>query len=175
MSIGWFLSRLASALVGWEIFSGECVCRTVLFVRTPFNARSRQEAMEKGLTLLIAGNNRDAFRMFQQAVEITPTVAHELFEVETKSIYTFEDGRTLRFVFFQAFSSQGHECIVAPFEADSQLAYMSVSYSSFNVLYPDSSNHVYNLKSTGYVQGVVTIDSDLVIHGCERVSYHNLS
>ena len=55
------------------------------------------------------------------------------------------------FVFtnFQAAVSQGIDCIVAPYEADAQLAYLSLS---------------------GIAQLIISEDSDLLCFGCERVS-----
>ena len=44
----------------------------------------------------------------------------------------------------------GVEYVVAPFEADAQLAY---------------------LESKGLIQGVVTEDSDLLAFGCKEVQY----
>lgn len=44
----------------------------------------------------------------------------------------------------------GFECIVAPYEADAQLAYLSL---------------------TGYVSVVISEDSDLLVYGCEQVLY----
>ena len=55
------------------------------------------------------------------------------------------------FVFFnfKAAVSQGIDCIVAPYEADAQLAYLSLS---------------------GIAQLIISEDSDLLCFGCERVS-----
>ena len=49
----------------------------------------------------------------------------------------------------QAAVSQGIDCIVAPYEADAQLAYLSLS---------------------GIAQLIISEDSDLLCFGCERVS-----
>ena len=57
----------------------------------------------------------------------------------------------------QAAVSQGIDCIVAPYEADSQLAYLSLS---------------------GIAQLIVSEDSDLLCFGCDRVrnsGFHQLS
>ena len=50
--------------------------------------------------------------------------------------------------FKQACRAKGVDCIVAPYEADSQLAY---------------------LNRIGIAQIIITEDSDLVLFGCERV------
>lgn len=51
----------------------------------------------------------------------------------------------------QACRSVGVECIVAPYEADAQLAYLS---------------------REGIVDLVITEDSDLLVFGCKQVSVH---
>ena len=48
----------------------------------------------------------------------------------------------------QACREKGVDCIVAPYEADAQLAY---------------------LNKTGIAQIIITEDSDLVLFGCDRV------
>ena len=48
----------------------------------------------------------------------------------------------------QACRAKGVDCIVAPYEADAQLAYLS---------------------RTGAAQIVITEDSDLILFGCEKV------
>ena len=48
----------------------------------------------------------------------------------------------------QACRAKGVDCVVAPYEADAQLAYLS---------------------RTGIAQIVITEDSDLILFGCEKV------
>lgn len=48
----------------------------------------------------------------------------------------------------QAARSQGVDCLVAPYEADAQLAY---------------------LNKAGIVQAIITEDSDLLAFGCKKV------
>lgn len=56
---------------------------------------------------------------------------------------------TCMLVFYvQAARAQGVDCIVAPYEADAQLAY---------------------LNKTGMVQAIITEDSDLLAFGCKKV------
>ena len=50
---------------------------------------------------------------------------------------------------FQVCRDKGVDCIVAPYEADAQLAY---------------------LNKCGIAQVIITEDSDLLLFGCERVS-----
>lgn len=49
---------------------------------------------------------------------------------------------------WQAARSQGVDCLVAPYEADAQLAY---------------------LNKAGIVQAIITEDSDLLAFGCKKV------
>ena len=51
----------------------------------------------------------------------------------------------------KACREKGVDCIVAPYEADAQLAY---------------------LNKCGIAQLVITEDSDLILFGCDRVSVH---
>lgn len=51
-------------------------------------------------------------------------------------------------VYIQAARAQGVDCIVAPYEADAQLAY---------------------LNKTGMVQAIITEDSDPLAFGCKKV------
>lgn len=51
-------------------------------------------------------------------------------------------------VYVQAARAQGVDCIVAPYEADAQLAY---------------------LNKIGMVQAIITEDSDLLAFGCKKV------
>ena len=52
-------------------------------------------------------------------------------------------------LYMQAAVSQGIDCIVAPYEADAQLAYLNLS---------------------GIAQLIISEDSDLLCFGCTRVS-----
>ena len=63
---------------------------------------------------------------FQRAIDITPEIGHELV---------------------CACREAGIECVVAPYEADAQLAFLATS---------------------NYVHAVITEDSDLLVYGCPR-------
>lgn len=81
--------------------------------------------------MLEAGQFSDADRKFAESVDITPTIAYH----------------TLKYV--QKYYKKV-ECIVAPYEADAQLAYLS---------------------RIGYIDGVVTEDSDLIVFGAKLILY----
>ncbi|XP_024924455.3 exonuclease 1 [Ziziphus jujuba] len=90
---------------------------------------NRDLAMEK----LKEGNVNAASELFQRAVSITPSMAHQLIQI-------------LR--------SENVEFVVAPYEADAQLAYLS----SLEV-------------EKGGIEAVITEDSDLVAYGCQAVIF----
>eukprot|EP01071_Lankesteria_metandrocarpae_P009517 Lankesteria_metandrocarpae@DN5212_c1_g1_i11.p1 len=88
---------------------------------------SRRSAKAKGLDLLRDGRVKEAHKFFVQCVSISHDMAHDLLEASRKI---------------------GVESIVAPYEADAQLAFFS---------------------TTGYIDGVFSEDSDLLVYGCLRV------
>ncbi|ELP85438.1 exodeoxyribonuclease, putative [Entamoeba invadens IP1] len=96
--------------------------------------KSRDCALEKAKQLEDSGLVNDSEKYYNKAVEIKPWMA-------TAAI------KSLREI--------GVESIVAPYEADSELGYLS---------------------KIGYVDAVLCEDSDLIVHGCKRVWFgFNLS
>jgi exonuclease-1 len=93
--------------------------------------RKRDEYKQKALEHLKNGARNAAIECFQRAVDITPRMAFNLIQV---------------------LQQEGIEYIVAPYEADAQLAYLSL-------------NH--------YIDAVITEDSDLIPYGASRVILHN--
>ncbi|XP_036362975.1 exonuclease 1 isoform X2 [Octopus sinensis] len=89
----------------------------------------RKVYRQKAAQFLKEGKRSEAKECLQRCVDITPDMARKLIEVCQK---------------------QGIDCIVAPYEADAQLAYLSQS---------------------GIAQIVVTEDSDLLLFGCDRVIF----
>jgi exonuclease-1 len=90
-------------------------------------ASSRAENRAKALEALRQGNRAKATEFFQRCVDITPAMAHKVI-------------LTLR--------RCGVEFIVAPYEADAQLAYLALK---------------------GDIACVITADSDLIPYGCANV------
>lgn len=86
-------------------------------------AQRRDEAKKRGLDLLKLGKNADAYSELQKAVDITPEMARLLIEELKKARVQY---------------------IVAPYEADSQMAY---------------------LEKKGIVNGILSEDSDLLVFG----------
>lgn len=91
--------------------------------------RSRRENKVKAEQLLAQGNTAAAHAHIQKAVDVTPMMAAKLIAALRKA---------------------GVEYVVAPYEADAQMAY---------------------LDRTGAVAAVITEDSDLLLFGCKRVLF----
>ncbi|XP_018419658.1 PREDICTED: exonuclease 1 [Nanorana parkeri] len=87
----------------------------------------RQANLQKGKQLLREGKLSEARDCFTRSVNITSEMAHQVIK---------------------AARSEGVDCIVAPYEADSQLAY---------------------LNKNGFAQAIITEDSDLLAFGCKKV------
>lgn len=89
----------------------------------------REDALRKAEQAIASGNSRLAEEHFQRACSVTPEMARKLI-------------RACRRI--------NVEYVVAPYEADAQLAWMMRS---------------------GYVDGVITEDSDLLVYGASKVLY----
>ncbi|XP_058389528.1 exonuclease 1 isoform X1 [Diceros bicornis minor] len=87
----------------------------------------RQASLLKGKQLLREGKVSEARECFTRSVNITHAMAHKVIK---------------------AARSLGVDCLVAPYEADAQLAY---------------------LNKAGIVQAIITEDSDLLAFGCKKV------
>lgn len=107
---------------------------------SPFNStlpRIRVENREKALSYLKEGDVYAARDCFQKAVEITGEMIFEVIKVNILSIFEIEMLRREKVQY-----------IVAPYEADAQMAYLSLN---------------------NFVDCVITEDSDLLAYGCPRV------
>jgi len=89
----------------------------------------RREMLTKGQELMDEGRRVDAEQCFQKAISITADMANKLH---------------------RALLAMGVDCLVAPFEADAQMAY---------------------LVKAGLADGVITEDSDMVPYGVDTVVY----
>ncbi|XP_051579552.1 exonuclease 1-like [Myxocyprinus asiaticus] len=87
----------------------------------------RQANLQKGKQLLREGKISEARDCFTRCVNITPSMAHDVIK---------------------AARTRGVDCVVAPYEADAQLAF---------------------LNKSGIAQAVITEDSDLLAFGCKKV------
>ncbi|KAH8595245.1 hypothetical protein B0O99DRAFT_594822 [Bisporella sp. PMI_857] len=88
-------------------------------------SKRREESKRAGLELLNAGKISQAYTEFQKAVDVTPEMARQLIEELKKS---------------------GIQYVVAPYEADAQMAY---------------------LERKGIIDGIISEDSDLLVFGAK--------
>ncbi|KAL2919784.1 hypothetical protein HK105_200701 [Polyrhizophydium stewartii] len=91
--------------------------------------KRREESRAKAEALLRSGDRAKAQEHFQACVDVTPQMAHEVI-------------RALR--------RENIEYLVAPYEADAQLAF---------------------LERSGDISAIITEDSDLLVFGCARVVF----
>lgn len=94
-----------------------------------FTIRNRIKNRRKAKELLREGKIKEARECFQRCVDITSTMAHEVIK---------------------ACRARNIDTIVAPYEADSQLAFLNLN---------------------GIADIVITEDSDLILFGCSKVRY----
>uniref|UniRef100_A0A8C9TAV6 Exonuclease 1 n=1 Tax=Scleropages formosus TaxID=113540 RepID=A0A8C9TAV6_SCLFO len=87
----------------------------------------RQVNLQRGKQLLREGKLSQARDCFARCVNVTPAMAHEVIK---------------------AARARGVDCLVAPYEADAQLAF---------------------LNKAGIAQAIITEDSDLLAFGCKKV------
>ncbi|WJX67776.1 hypothetical protein P8452_52214 [Trifolium repens] len=95
--------------------------------------KKRHVYRELAMNKLKEGNVNAASELFQRAVNITPVMAHKLI---------------------QTLKSENIEFVVAPYEADAQLAYLSTLETE-----------------KGGIAAVITEDSDLIAYGCPAVIF----
>ncbi|GFW53235.1 exonuclease 1 [Trichonephila clavipes] len=91
--------------------------------------QNREKTRQRGKELLCEGKIKEARECFQRCVDVTPEMAKEVIE---------------------ACKRKHVDCIVAPYEADAQLAY---------------------LNKIGMVQLIITEDSDLILFGCTNIFF----
>ena len=94
--------------------------------------QNRKKTLAKIDGLKKQGNDQEARRLYSSAIDVTPEMAYAL-KVKLQQEFPFN-----------------LEFLVAPYEADSQLAYLSMS---------------------GYVDLIISEDSDLLIFGAKKVFY----
>ncbi|KAI7755041.1 hypothetical protein M8C21_023721 [Ambrosia artemisiifolia] len=100
----------------------------------------RKDSRELAMAKLNEGDTNAAIEMFQRAVSITPAMAHQL--IQWRSLHS------------QILRSENIEFVVAPYEADAQLAYLSSLDAD-----------------KGGIAAVISEDSDLLAYGCSSVIF----
>ncbi|CAD8179368.1 unnamed protein product [Paramecium octaurelia] len=91
--------------------------------------KKRNDNLQKHLEFKQQGEKDKAYQKLVESIDVTPQMASKLLE---------------------ALRIRNIECIVAPYEADAQLAYLSL---------------------TEYVDVIITEDSDLIAYGAKKVLY----
>ncbi|KAF5311141.1 hypothetical protein D9619_008058 [Psilocybe cf. subviscida] len=91
--------------------------------------QKREENLARGKALLAQGNHKLAREHFVKSIDVTPQMA---------------------FQFIKALRAESVSYVVAPYEADAQLAY---------------------LERAGIVDAILTEDSDMLVFGCQHVLY----
>ncbi|KAF9997284.1 Rad2 nuclease [Modicella reniformis] len=89
----------------------------------------REESKKLAMELHQTGKSKQALEQFRKCIDVTPEMA---------------------FAVIQALETAQVDFVVAPYEADAQLAY---------------------LEKIGLVDGIVTEDSDLLVFGCKKVIF----
>ncbi|CAE6449745.1 unnamed protein product [Rhizoctonia solani] len=91
--------------------------------------RKRAKSLAQAQILEAQGKGNEAYGYYKKCVDITPQMAYQLIK---------------------ALQAEGISYIVAPYEADAQMAY---------------------LEREGVVDGIITEDSDLVVFGCRNLLF----
>ncbi|KAJ2701525.1 hypothetical protein H4218_001357 [Coemansia sp. IMI 209128] len=91
--------------------------------------RNRQERRQAAIKLWNQSKRKQAYELFQRCVEVTPAMAKAVIEV---------------------LGREGFRCLVAPYEADAQLAF---------------------LERVGVITAAISEDSDLIVFGCRNVIF----
>ena len=107
--------------------------------------QSRQENRSIAMKLVQQGKHNEAFEYFAKAVDVTPELAYQFIKVRFYSI-----SMNIRIEGYQMLRVHGVPYVVAPYEADAQLAF---------------------LENNGMVDGIITEDSDLLVFGCKLVLF----
>ncbi|KAJ1668797.1 hypothetical protein IW140_000135 [Coemansia sp. RSA 1813] len=90
---------------------------------------NRELRRKQGIELWNKGKRKEAFEMFQRCVEATPEMARAVV---------------------QELRAEGFQYLVAPYEADAQLAF---------------------LETQGIISAVISEDSDLIVFGCRNIIF----
>ncbi|KAJ2064538.1 hypothetical protein GGI17_000865 [Coemansia sp. S146] len=91
--------------------------------------RNRSERRQTAVKLWNQSKRKQAYEQFQRCVEVTPMMAKMVIDELRK---------------------EGFRCLVAPYEADAQLAY---------------------LESQGLITAAISEDSDLIVFGCRNIIF----
>uniref|UniRef100_N1QZI2 Exonuclease 1 n=1 Tax=Aegilops tauschii TaxID=37682 RepID=N1QZI2_AEGTA len=103
--------------------------------------KKRELSLVLGKEKLKQGNTAAAIDLFRKAVQITPSMAYQLIQVLLRKL-------------FHILKTENVEFVVAPYEADAQLAYLATLDAD-----------------QGGIAAVITEDSDLIAYGCTAIIF----
>jgi exonuclease 1 len=106
----------------------------------------RDDNLARGHALAAQGKAAQAREYYCKAIDVTPQMAFQLIKVCHMRRVTF----SFAYNCAQALRAEGIQYVVAPYEADAQLAF---------------------LEAQGIVQAILTEDSDLLVFGCQNVLF----
>lgn len=119
--------------------------------------RKRDENLERGNALAAKGQHSEAREYYVKCVDVTPQIAFQLIKVSELKLRTGHlalPWMWMRLIaeltVWQALRAESVPYVVAPYEADAQLAY---------------------LERLGIVDAILTEDSDLLVFGCRKVLF----
>lgn len=107
----------------------------------------REKALKEAQKLLSEGRRKEACQLFKKSLEITLDVVQQVAKVTYPELIL---PQLASHTALQILTTKGHQCLIAPYEADAQLTYLM------------------KLKK---ISAVVTEDSDLLVFGCDTVIF----
>ena len=111
------------------------------------NRRRREFHSGQANALAAQGRHREARDHYTKCVDITPEMALQLIKVSMLSWILSPTAYHISPT--QALKAENVDYVVAPYEADAQMAFM---------------------EREGLVDGIITEDSDMLVFGCRNVS-----
>lgn len=105
----------------------------------------REDNLAKANALASQGKHSQAREFYVKCIDVTPQMAYQLIKVRIRYFeYSCADLPN------QVLRAEGIQYVVAPYEADAQMAY---------------------LERVGIIDGIITEDSDLLVFGCRKVLF----
>lgn len=108
--------------------------------------KRRDENLARANVLAAQGKHSQAREYYVKCIDVTPQMAYQFIKV--RDIAGLVSDFVLMALTLKALRAESVPYVVAPYEADAQLAY---------------------LEHTGLVDGILTEDSDLLVFGCKQV------
>jgi exonuclease 1 len=113
-------------------------------------AKRREENLAKGKQLAAQGRHTQARDYFVKCVDVTPQMAYQFIKASPSPPFPNRTASLTLFYSTQALKAESVSYVVAPYEADAQLAF---------------------LERAGAISAILTEDSDLLVFGCRSVLF----